>query len=194
MTKKDQLVQKGFSLIELMIVVAIVGILAAVALPAYQEFIVRARIVEGLGLAAPAKTSVGADGMDTQASLVLVVNTWNAQAGGTGANSKYVQSVLFQPPTGGAATGILVITYNNVAVGGIGAAQNVLFLSPFIRAANVVTLQAAQTANPPVTGSLDWLCTSAAGIGAGTNTATGGFPAVAPVGTLPARFAPSQCR
>lgn len=53
-----QHIQTGFTLIELMIVVAIIGVLAALALPAYQEYTVRARVTEGLSLAGPAKTAV----------------------------------------------------------------------------------------------------------------------------------------
>src|SRR4030081_1889935 len=51
-------VQKGFTLIELMIVVAIIGILAAIAIPAYQDYTIRAQVTEGLNLAAAAKAAV----------------------------------------------------------------------------------------------------------------------------------------
>ena len=62
---------EGFTLIELMIVVAIIGILAAVAMPAYQEYTVRGRVTEGLSLAAEAKTYVSENASNAMGSLAF---------------------------------------------------------------------------------------------------------------------------
>ena len=178
-------IQKGFTLIELMIVVAIIGILAAVALPAYQDYTIRARITEGLSLASDAKTQIGT-GSATLADLGATAGTWNAQTGGAGAASKYVTSVQMAP-----ATGELRILFNAANVGSIGA-LNAITMTPYIRtgAANgaVVQLGASYAAN--VTGAIDWGCASATNTTAGTNR---GMPALT-AGTLLAKYAPSECR
>lgn len=97
--------QQGFTLIELMIVVAIIGILAAVAIPAYQDYTVRARVTEGLSLAVAAKTAVAENAVNSQSSLSIGFTS----AGST----NNVASIAVA-----AATGQITITYAAAAGGG----------------------------------------------------------------------------
>ncbi len=171
--------QQGFTLIELMIVVAIIGILAAVALPAYQDYTVRTRVTEGLTLASGAKAMVNE--VATPNDLVVAADTWNAQQGNTGATSKFVESVQIADDTGE-----ITIAYNQATVGPI-AASATLILKPSINdGTSFVALDAAFTSQ--VSGAIDWACGSTT-----TATATArSMPVV--VGSLEAKYAPAECR
>ena len=191
-------VQQGFTLIELMIVVAIVGILAAVALPAYQDYVVRGRVTEGLALASDIKTLVADNASN------------GMPATGNGANG-LTTGWFVAPSVGGTVAVCAAATCANVVgdaagIGTAGGSQNVVSLTTnrvngeinirystrvAAATANILTVRpvsngAALAPAAIPTSPIVWQCYAVG------KTVTG--PALTTAPTLLARFAPAACR
>ena len=140
-------VQAGFTLIELMIVVAIIGILAAVALPAYQQYTLKAKMSEVVLAASSCRTTVSE--VYQTANAAPLANAWGCETAAQ--TSKYVLSVA----TNGSGV-ILVTTSNDASLASAGIGGLVLSLAPMASA--TVPLGAASVGSTQVWG---WRCGSA---------------------------------
>jgi type IV pilus assembly protein PilA len=117
--------QKGFTLIELMIVIAIIGILAAIAIPAYQDYTIRSKVSEGLNLAGAAKLAVA----ETYDSTGSMPGTGNESFGLPAAGSiagNYVSSVEVSDDN----LGVVTITYKDSVGGNPPASGKSITLTP----------------------------------------------------------------
>ena len=167
--------QRGFTLVELMIVVTVVGLLTAIAIPGYQDYVIRAKVTEGLFLAAGAKVQI-AEAFQSQGvgGVPGEADVFNASPIAS-RSSKYVSAVTIDRASGS----IQVAFLGNSANGLVAINGTTIWLHPNIQ--NSVPVVG-------IHGVMDWACTSLS-----NTTATRRGLSNRGLGTLPAKYAPTEC-
>jgi type IV pilus assembly protein PilA len=159
-------ISNGFTLIELLIVIAIIGVLAAIAIPAYQDYVIRSQVTEGMTLASATKAGI----METFA----LTGRWPADIGATGVDEspsgKFVESIAV-------TDGVITVTYGVDANEAIAAEDaNQLVLAPGVNANGDVVWQCGYAPQPDIGDEGAWAGNAAA------------------LTTVETKYLPSSCR